>query len=313
VTPWLSILMPTYNGAAWLGEALASVASQDLDGVELLAVDDGSTDDTLAILRSFESRLPLRVTAGAHVGNWVASTNRALAEAKGEYVSLLHQDDLHLAGRLARMRAVTRENPDVDLLLHQTAFVDERGRRIGLWSCPLPEYPQRASAETILGRLAVQNWIGIPSPVFRARAAREVGGMDEQLWFTADWDLWGKLAARGPVVYLGECLAAFRIHPGSQTVTGSHDLAGLRQQVRTASDRILQRLHQPSAARRAAALNAEVTVSLAALAHRQAPPLGALLAATMPVALRPHAWWPFLRDSRIVQRVTPRLRASTVR
>ena len=66
-------------------------------------------------------------------------------------------------------------------------------------------------------RLLVQNFIAIPSPVFRRSLAVDPGGLDEALWFSADWDLWLRLGALGPVRFIAETLSAFRVHKASQT------------------------------------------------------------------------------------------------
>ncbi len=79
--------------------------------------------------------------------------------------------------------------------------------------------------------LIVQNFIACPAPGFPTALAKRMGGMDDRLWYTADWDFWLKLAASGPLVYSGEPLAAFRIHPQSQTVRDSFDTDRLLSQM----------------------------------------------------------------------------------
>lgn len=85
--------MPTYNGAAFIGHALGSVAAQRDASVEIVAVDDGSTDGTNGILRAYASRLPLTIVEQPPSGNWVAATATGMAAARGEYLCWLHQDD----------------------------------------------------------------------------------------------------------------------------------------------------------------------------------------------------------------------------
>src|SRR4051812_48632691 len=93
-TPWLSVVIPTYNGERYLPATLESVKGQDLSGLELIAIDDGSSDSTVDILENYRDTLPLQIIRGARSGNWVKSTNRALSLAHGEYACFLHQDDL---------------------------------------------------------------------------------------------------------------------------------------------------------------------------------------------------------------------------
>src|SRR3981189_1602512 len=228
--PWLSVVMPTYNGGAFLAAALESVCAQQAGGdFEVVAVDDGSEDGTVALLEAYSSRLPLRIVRRARIGNWVASTNHGLSIARGEYACLLHQDDLWMDGRLRALRAALDGAPEAALVVHPSWFIDVRGARLGRWRCPLP--PGR-----IDGAL-------VPAPLFRREKALEAGGMDESLWYTADWDLWLKLSTCGAVVHHPEPLAAFRIHPASQTAPRAERGEALRGQLET----VLRR-HLPAAA-----------------------------------------------------------------
>ncbi|HEV3260038.1 MAG TPA: glycosyltransferase, partial [Gemmataceae bacterium] len=215
--PWLSVIMPTYNGDAYLAAALDSVCAQDDAAIEVIAVDDGSTDATVPLLESYAERLPLRIVRRGRIGNWVANTNHGLTLARAEHVCFLHQDDLWLSGRLAVVKRLLAQSPDAALLLHPSWYIGPDGRRLGMWRCPLPAGPGELEAEFVVERLLVQNFISMPAPVFRRETALAVGGLDESLWFTADWDLWLKLAATGPALYHPEPLSAFRIHPQSQT------------------------------------------------------------------------------------------------
>ncbi len=81
--PWISVIIPTYQGERFLAQALESIAQQWDDTIEVIAIDDGSTDNTLAILKQYATRLALRVLAYEHTGNWVQNTNRALNLARG--------------------------------------------------------------------------------------------------------------------------------------------------------------------------------------------------------------------------------------
>ncbi len=306
--PWLSVLIPTYNGAAYLRAALDSVVAQQDPDIECLAIDDGSTDATVTILEEYRDRLNLEIEVRPRIGNWVANTNRALERARGTYACLLHQDDLWMPGRLTAVRAALERNPAVDLLVHPTWFIDPRGARLGTWRCPLPEAPQILNADTVLPRLLVQNFIAIPAPVFSVPAARSFGGLDEGLWYTADWDFWLKLAAAGRTLCLPDRLAGFRVHAEAQTARRSIDIADYRRQ----HELVLQR-HLPALAidhrrpvRRIAELSIAVNTALAGRYHGLRPGLGAVTAAALRAG--PSGLWRYLRYSRIVERVRARLK-----
>ena len=82
--PWLSAIIPTYNGSKYLASALNSVVVQQDDEIECVVIDDGSTDDTLEIVKSYQDKLNIKLITKARAGNWVANTNYALSMASGK-------------------------------------------------------------------------------------------------------------------------------------------------------------------------------------------------------------------------------------
>lgn len=311
--PWLSVLMPTYNGEAVLPRALAGIDAQQDSDIEIIAIDDGSTDGTAGILEDFAKNHRALVIVRPHTGNWVANTNYALSRANGVWICFLHQDDGWLPGRLGSLRRVALQYPEAEWLLHPSYYVDRQGRRLGRWTCPLPaglSLPART-----VPRLLVQNFISMPGPCVRLGAARAVGGFDESLWYTADWDFWLKLAVRGPVAYIPEPLSIFGIDTGSQTVQGSRDLPRFQEQLETVLLRHLKewRTHGRIAAsvERAAQYSVLLNTALAGAIGGTRPSYGALAARFL--ALGPAGWFCFLRNSRILERVRARLRAGLAR
>lgn len=307
--PWLSVVMPTYNGSQYLARALDSVVEQAGGDIELIAVDDGSTDGTVEVLASYAARLPLQIVQHQHVGNWAANSNHGLRLAQGRYACFLHQDDFWLPNRLRTLRALLAQAPDAALVLHPVWFVDAHDRRLGRWRCPLHAAQLGLPPDVVVPRLLVQNFIGMPAPTFPRELALGVGGFDDTLWFTPDWDLWLKLASSGPTVYHGEPLAAFRIHPDSQTSLRTRGIEGLRHQLEIVQERHFDawiRGRSPDRCLVAAArFSTELTLALAALAHRLRPDWIRLARASL--ALGPAAWHRFWRDSRIIERVGARL------
>jgi GT2 family glycosyltransferase len=307
--PWLSVIVPTYNGAPYLGATLASIERQADEGVEVIAIDDGSSDATPVILDEYARRLPLRVILRPRLGNWVASTNYGLSVARGDYACFLHQDDLWLPGRLRVLRRLASSDPGAALFLHPARYIDHEGEQVGLWKCPLQSGKQRPGV--VVERLLVQNFIAVPAPLFARQAALRAGGLDEGLWYTADWDFWLRLAAAGPTIYYPRPLAAFRIHALSQTAQGVSRADEMRRQI----ERVLEKHLEPWEARhpdrgevsRVARVSAAVNHALACCAHGLRPDWLAL--ALRFFALGPAGWWRFLRDSRIVERIAARLRA----
>jgi glycosyltransferase involved in cell wall biosynthesis len=308
--PWLSVLMPTYNGAAYLASALESVRSQGDREIEVIAVDDGSTDSTLMILQAFSGRMPLKIIRHARVGNWAANTNEALAHAQGEYACLLHQDDLWQPHRLVTLRRLLGDRPGPVMLLHPSWYIDAGGRRVGLWRCPLSAW-RHHPPEFVVERLLVQNFIAAPAPLFRREAALSVGGLDPKLWYAADWDLWLKLAAAGPALYCPRPLTAFRVHPSSQSVVSGDRVEEVGRELKLVLQRHLKawegRPPARPAVRRAASFSTVLNAELLAYYHGRRPRWLRLFWQFL--ALGPSGWHRYFRDSRIVERVRARLRA----
>lgn len=296
--------MPTYNGERFLSAALDSLVAQDDEELEVVAVDDGSTDKTVEILRSYVGRLRLKIITNEHTGNWVVGMNRGLESATGTFASLLHQDDVWLPDRLRSVRLALRLPVTPTLLVHPIWFMGPDGRRSGTLRCPLP-IGRLLSPDFVTPRLLVQNFVPVLGTVFPRKIAIDAGGADEHLWYTADWDLWLRLAASGPTWHIPQRLAAYRIHPHTQTFTRSAQLSDFRKQLETVLVRHSSESTPPEIMR-PARFSVEVNVSLAALFHGRRASIAKLLARFL--ALGPLGWWRYLRYSRILERAGARLR-----
>jgi glycosyltransferase involved in cell wall biosynthesis len=306
MNPFLSVVVPTYNGERFIAAALESVRGQH-EGIELVIVDDGSSDRTLDIVRDFAKVLPIRLLTPGRIGNWVAVSNIGLREATGDWACFLHQDDLWLPGRMARLRG-EMESAEGALVHHNAMFVGPDGQELGPWTCPLPEGD--VPPDRFIERLLVQNFIAIPSPVFRRSVAIRSGGLDEALWFSADWDLWLRLGALGPVRFIAGTLSAFRVHPASQTVARKLLPNEWEQQLTTVLARHLQNWPVTGKLRasveRVAMASIKVNSALSAASRGEPVRPSAVLLGLL--ALGPSGWHRYLRDSRIVQRVRSRLK-----
>jgi hypothetical protein len=228
--------------------------------------------------------------------------------AQADHACILHQDDLWLPNRLDLVRRWVAGAPEAVLHLAPTSVIDRRGQVVGRWHCPLPA-GESLPTEFLLERLLVQNFVAVPAIVFRRSTWLACGGMDEQLWYTPDWDMWAKLSITGPVVYHDEITTAFRVHGGSQTVMGSRDAREFHKQMQTVLDRYLE--HIPASGRsaieHAARASINVNVMLAAASGGN---LKALFGAAASVlSLGPAGMFRYLRDSRLSERVMPRVRA----
>jgi hypothetical protein len=297
--------MPAYRGERWIDAALRSIATEAAAGIEIIVIDSSPTSATRDIVMGFSDRLDLRVFDRTDFKMWHDKTNFGVGIARADHVCWLHVDDLWLPGRAAAVRGWIEAAPEAVLHLAPSSIVDRDGRALGVWRCPLPAN-RAIGSEILMERLLVQNFISAPAPVFRKDAWLTSGGLDETLWYTADWDLWLKLVACGPVYYHDEVTTGFRIHPSSLTATGSRDATAFADQMLIVLDRHLSKLCD----RRIEAV-ARASISMnSALAAAAAGDFGDLWKALLDIVrLGPTGMHRYLRDSRIVERLAPRMRA----
>jgi glycosyltransferase involved in cell wall biosynthesis len=306
--PFLAVIMPVHDGAKWIEETLDSVAAEPAAGVEVIVIDSSPDDATAAIVERFADRLPLQSLRRPDIKPWQTKTNMGVELASADHVCILHQDDLWLPGRLAAVRGWIANFPTAALHLAPSRLIDGHGRTIGKWTCPLPP-DEPLGPQFLLTRLLVQNFVSVPAPVFRRSSWIQCGGMDEQLWYTPDWDIWMKLSSQGQVVYHDEVTTAFRVHGGSLTVTGSRDSRDFRSQMEIVLDRYIERIPPDGrkGIERLARVSIEVNVSLAAASGGS--PMALASAAGNVLSLGPFGMGRYLRDSRLSERVVSRLRA----
>lgn len=218
MTPRLSVLMPAFNRAHWLGGAIDSVLAPGLD-LELVVVDNGSSDGTWALLEDRARRDPrLRIIRWAL--NDGAEVFPALLEmARGEYVNFFADDDEMLAGGLARKMEILDRHPDIGLVFSTVRCMDGLGKDLGegAWTVISPE--------DVLGRkdlfqsLILGNFVPMPAAMFR-RALSPTGEIlrDGTFLSSRDWPFWLDLCQRTPIAFLREPTVRLRMHPGQETV-----------------------------------------------------------------------------------------------
>lgn len=305
-TPWLSVIVPVHDGARFLDATLASAAAQADAGMEFLCYDSGDDGGAArAIGARYADRLDIRWLATPEIKPWTAKTNLGVRQARAAHIVMLHQDDLWLPGHGRALRASVDAMDGAVLSIGPSRMVGAQGQDVGPWR--LPFAPGRHDGRTLAARLIVQNTIAIPSPLIARAAFLAVGGMDEALWYTADWDLYLKLALAGDVWVRSAATTAFRLHAGSLTMTGSRDLVDFRGQHDAVLGRYLPACAGGDAgvAARARA-SAAANVALAGAARGDLRAVGG--AAWRVLALGPWGGARFLRETRLVDRVSARLR-----
>jgi glycosyltransferase involved in cell wall biosynthesis len=305
--PWLTVVIPSYCGERWIDAALHSLAAEAAAGVDVLVVDSSPTSATRDIACNYLDRLRLRVFERCDLLSWHAKTNFGVEIAESSHVCWLGVDDLWLPGRASAAKGWIEAAPEAPLHVAPGAIVDKDGRKLGVWRCPFSGSGELRSA-LVIERLLMQNFIAAPAPVFRKDAWLSCGGLDKNLWYTADWDMWLKLVACGRVYYHDSVTIGFRIHDGSLGVTGSRDAADFENQMQIVLDRHLTKLSGDSKGIERAA-RASIAVNTALASAYAGDISGLARAAARVLQLGPAGICRYVRDSRIVDRVVPRVRA----
>ena len=210
--PLVSVVMPCHNAAPYLEEAVASVFAQTLDDLELILVDDGSSDGSLEIQDRLAAAHPGRITLirQRNQGPYPAR-NRGLAQAKGEFVAFLDADDWWREDFLERCHQALRRHPEAVLAYCGWQNVGLPGRS-GQPYIP-PDYDAEDKLTAFLRAAA-------PWPIHAALVHRQdmivTGGFHLDLFSCMDYDLWLRLGATRPIVRVAEVMAFYRHHDHGQ-------------------------------------------------------------------------------------------------
>ncbi len=209
-TPRVTVIIPTYNRAAYLGEAIASVLAQHLGDFELIVVDDGSTDDTPALLAAIGDPR-LRVLRREH-GGISAALNAGLRAARGREVARLDSDDLWRPELLPTLVALLDARPEIGVAYAKGQAMDAGGRLLRHFQGMPPRFP----GDDVRSLLYDDCTCTIATLVRRACFER-VGGYDESLPANEDWDMALRLAQQFRFAFVDQVLAHYRWHDGNLT------------------------------------------------------------------------------------------------
>lgn len=208
--PKVSVIVPAYNVSKYIPEALASLEKQTFSDFEVLVVDDGSTDDTVAVVQKFCQRDNRFSLLQKPNGGLSSARNYGIRHAKGEYIALLDGDDIYHRDKIATHVARLYDKPDVGVVYSASRTIRDDGKPtfISLSGKPVHSNPLLA--------LLCKNFVGHGSnAVFRRCLIDEVGGFDENLRSWEDVDLWLRIAAMQKWRFFREkrVLCYYRVRP----------------------------------------------------------------------------------------------------
>jgi glycosyltransferase involved in cell wall biosynthesis len=223
--PIVTVVVPIYNGSAYLAETINSLLSQTFGNFELLAVDDGSTDASSDIVRSFKDQR-VRLIQKEN-GGLCKALNLGIREATAPYIARSDQDDISLPVRLERQLQVMEDHPEaIGLFTYNTKFGGKRRwsntDKLAMAAGELKEYEP------------IKDGCMLGSTMFaRTAALRAIGGFRQEYYPVDDWDLEFRLAEAGKVLILREPLVAYRFQTSANTY---RVFADMRQKSRWAKD-----------------------------------------------------------------------------
>ncbi|HEX8912731.1 MAG TPA: glycosyltransferase, partial [Humisphaera sp.] len=213
-TPAVSVMMPVYNAARYVAAAMRGVLRQTFADLELVVVDDGSTDRSLAVARRVAATdRRVRVETGPNRGV-VGARNACLALARAPLLAVNDADDVSVPDRLARQVAYLRANPACVAVGGRMRFVDPDG-------APLGEHFRYTDHDRIdaFHLSEARSGVGHSAALMRADAVRAVGGYREGFGPAEDFDLWLRLAEVGRLANLTARVVDYRLHERSLTAT----------------------------------------------------------------------------------------------
>ncbi|MFQ5544349.1 MAG: glycosyltransferase [Acidiferrobacterales bacterium] len=209
-TPLVSVCIPSYNHARFLPAAIESVLSQTYRSFEIVVVDDGSTDDSLAIAERYAAQYPSLIKVFVHLGKRQrgisATANLAFQKSNGEYWCGLPSDDAFYPDKLQLQIECLQNNPDVSLVYGYASPIDEMGNQL-----PGNLGVDASGEPDPLARLLQSNYIYGQTVMARRECLYKVGLHDEALVYS-DWELWIRVLSHYRVSFLPRPVAFYRIH-----------------------------------------------------------------------------------------------------
>jgi glycosyltransferase involved in cell wall biosynthesis len=203
--PSFAVVVPAYQAAATIADAVESALGQTVSPEEVIIVDDGSTDGTSDLLSPYRDRITLLQKSN---GGGASALNVAIEAASSDFIVVLDSDDAYLPERIEELRRLAVMRPDLDLL-STDAYFESEGQITGRFNRANP-FPVSDQREAMLRSCYLF------APAIRRRRLLEIGGFDEQLRIAYDWDCWIRVLLAGAQAGLVDRpLMRYRLHPGS--------------------------------------------------------------------------------------------------
>lgn len=202
-TPLVSVVIPVFNGVNYLRDAIESVFAQTYPNIELIVVDDGSTDSTWEIIESYGERV---CAIHKDNGGVASALNMGIRQASGGFVAWLSHDDLFLPDKIAMQISFLKGHPEFGLCYTDFEIINASGERLKIYRAPWyssAELPRRFLSDMHINGSTV---------LMRKSCFERTGGFNDRLPHTQDLDMWLRIAEQSELGHLAEVLVKFRSH-----------------------------------------------------------------------------------------------------
>lgn len=212
----VSVIIPTYNRGILVAETIKSVINQSYNDIEIIVVDDGSTDNTEEVIKNIVASNLFYIKT-SNSGRPAVPRNTGFKHSRGEYIAFLDSDDIWLPDKIKRQVKILENDSRVGLVFCQCKFFGEGYRENKL-------YPSKAFSGNVFENLILGNFVPTVSVLCRREVLEQIGVFDENPNLRAfeDYELWIRIAYKFQFHYINEPLCLFRMH--SQNILGIDNL-----------------------------------------------------------------------------------------
>ncbi|MEL1135724.1 glycosyltransferase [Desulfitobacterium sp. THU1] len=220
--PKVSVVIPTYNHARYVPWAVESVLRQNYPNLEIIVINDGSTDDTAQRLQAYENRIQVINKSNGGTAN---ALNHGLQRATGDYICWLSADDMFLKEKLIKQVQLMEDNPEVGFCYTSFIVIDENG--LNKYTVTSDFHPTRQEMVVNLHRGC---FINGSSVMMRSSALERVGPFDEGLPQAHDYELWFRFLRHFPSGFIREPLISYRWHGENMSLKPATECIRIVQQ-----------------------------------------------------------------------------------
>jgi glycosyltransferase involved in cell wall biosynthesis len=205
----VSVIVPSYNMARFLAQAVESALGQTYQDLEVVIVDDGSTDDTTEVVEQWAGNARVRVVRQKN-GGLSDARNKGIAAAHGSFVALLDADDIWLPEKLSRQMPLFHGHPEIGVVYSDYERMDGEGR-------PLPKGPTHMHRGWISAPLLIDNFVSASTAVVRRQCFERQGGFDISLRTGEDYEMWLRLSVEWQFDFTPEATLRYRTWSGQMS------------------------------------------------------------------------------------------------